>query len=280
MLEGAMLVWFLMTGASFLFVVGDSLFNGVTSWVQRVAWILVTLYTGPVGLFFYLLTCRRPFPRGHDRFTQATWKQGVNSEMHCVAGDATGIILAAMLVHLLPLSNGWDILVEYSFGFVSGLFVFQALMMLPMFGSYVQAVRRTVFAETVSMNFVMIGMIPTMVLLAPMWPGSDDPLTPQFWFRMSLATVVGAIIAFPINWWLVAKHLKHGCMTLPGKDGPAFAMGHRSPEAEGHDHMDMGAGHMKMRALTIRQAIAWVAGTYLMLIAALWITSRFTPITF
>ena len=50
MLDGAMLVWFSLTGLSLLFVLWDSISNGVTSWVQRAAWILVTLYTGPVGL--------------------------------------------------------------------------------------------------------------------------------------------------------------------------------------------------------------------------------------
>ncbi|MDP5217790.1 DUF4396 domain-containing protein [Ruegeria sp. 2205SS24-7] len=286
---GAMLVWFLLTGASVAFVVWDSLFNGVTSWVQRAAWVLVTLYTGPVGLFFYLLTCRRPFPGGHDAFTKATWKQGVNSEMHCVAGDATGIIVAAILLHFLALPNGWDIVVEYSFGFISGLFVFQALMMLPMFGSYGQAVRKTIFAETASMNFVMTGMIPTMVLLAAAWPGSEDPLSPEFWFRMSLATVVGAVVAFPVKNWLVASHLKHGCMTLPGADGPAPGAGHRSPEMAGHEGMEMGGhmghemGHdhkMAMRSLPAGQALAWIIGTYALLLAALWLTGRLVPITF
>ena len=118
MLNGAMLVWFVLTGLSLLFVLWDSLTNGVTSWVQRIAWILVTAYTGVFGLFFYLVTCRRPFPGGHDRFTQATWKQAVNSEMHCLAGDATGILLAAIAVSSLGLANGWDITVEYLAGFI------------------------------------------------------------------------------------------------------------------------------------------------------------------
>ncbi|WP_218961115.1 DUF4396 domain-containing protein [Ruegeria sediminis] len=280
-----MLVWFLLTGASVLFVVWDSVSNGVTSWVQRAAWILVTLYTGPVGLFFYLMACRRPFPGGHDQFTKATWKQGVNSEMHCVAGDATGIIVAAVLVYSMALPNGWDIVVEYSFGFISGLFIFQALMMLPMFGSYAQAVRKTVFAETVSMNMVMTGMIPTMVLLSAAWPGSENPLTPAFWFRMSLATVVGAVIAFPMNWWLVANHLKHGCMSLPGADGPAPALGHESPEGPDHSDKPMGddmSGHkmMEMNTLSTPRMLGWVMGTYAILIAALWLTSRFVPIEF
>ncbi len=173
MLDGAMVVWFALTAGAVLFVVGDSLFNGVTSWVQRIAWILVTVYTGPVGLFFYLLACRRPFPGGHDRYTRVPWKQSLNSEMHCLAGDATGIIVAAAIVPALALSNGWDITIEYAAAFVTGLFIFQALMMIGMYGShYVKAVRKTIFAETVSMNFVMVGMIPVMVTLEAAWPSS------------------------------------------------------------------------------------------------------------
>ena len=130
MLDGAMLVWFVLTAFSVGFVVWDSVTNGVTSWVQRLAWILVTFYTGPVGAFFYVWACRRPFAGAHDAYTKATWKQGLNSEMHCLAGDATEIIVAASIVPLFGLSNGWDALLEYLAGFVCGLFIFQALMMI------------------------------------------------------------------------------------------------------------------------------------------------------
>ncbi len=245
MIDGAMLVWFILTAGCTMFIIWDSLTNGVTSWVQRAAWILVTAYTGPVGAFLYLLVCRRPFPGGHDRFTEPTWKQGLNSEMHCLAGDATGIIVAASIVPAFALSNGWDVTIEYLAGFVSGLFIFQALMMRGMYnGDYLLAVRKTLFAETVSMNFVMAGMIPTMVVLAAAWEGSEDPLSPTFWFRMSLASIVGGALAYPINYWLVKNHLKHGCMTLPGADGPAYGLGHRSLEpavarTESHEPMIM-----------------------------------------
>ena len=158
MLDGAILLWFLLTGASLAFVIWDSITKGVTSWVQRLAWILVTAYTGPVGAFFYVLGCRRPFPGGHDQYTNVPWKQGLNSEMHCLAGDATGIIIAASIGPVFGLSNGWDITIEYLAGFVSGLLIFQALMMLDMYqGNYLLAVRKTLFAETVSMNCVMTG---------------------------------------------------------------------------------------------------------------------------
>jgi hypothetical protein len=306
MLDGAMLVWFLLTGASLAFVIWDSVTNGVTSWVQRAAWILVTAYTGPVGAFFYLLACRRPFPGGHDQFTAATWKQGLNSEMHCLAGDATGIIVAASIVPVFGLANGWDVTIEYMAGFVSGLFIFQALMMLGMYnGDYLMAVRKTLFAETVSMNFVMAGMIPTMVVLAAAWQGSENPLEPAFWFRMSLASIVGGALAYPINYWLVRNHLKHGCMTLPGADGPAHGLGHHSPESKAahsgsHEPMAMEnmkemegmapmshathSGHdhhaMAMKSLPFGESAAWVIGSYAMLLAALWLTHLWVPIRF
>jgi hypothetical protein len=37
MLDGAMLVWFLLTALAVAFVIRDSVANGVTSWVQRLA---------------------------------------------------------------------------------------------------------------------------------------------------------------------------------------------------------------------------------------------------
>ena len=31
---------------------------------------------------------------------------------------------------------------------------------------------------------------------------------------MSMALLAGFIVAYPMNWWLVANHLKHGMMTV------------------------------------------------------------------
>lgn len=275
MLAGALIVWFVLTGLSVLFVVYDSVTNGVTSWVQRAAWILVTIYTGPIGAFVYLLTCRRPFLGGHDEFTRPTWKQAMNSEMHCVAGDATGIMIAAAIVPVFGLANGWDAVLEYIAGFAVGLFIFQALMMRGMYdGDYWRAVRKTFFAETVSMNLVMTGMLPVMIILADAIPSSESPLNASFWFRMGIATIVGGIFAYPINYWLVKNHLKHGCMTLPGADGPAHGLGHQSPEAEGKH------GGMQMGELSFGAATAWIAGTYVILLLVLWLTSLWVPISF
>ena len=41
---------------------------------------------------------------------------------------------------------------------------------------------------------------------------------------MSMALLVGFIVAYPMNWWLVANHLKHGMMTVRPKEAAGMAM--------------------------------------------------------
>jgi len=276
-LNGVLLLWFTLTAGALVFVIWDSITNTPTSWVQRLAWTLVAFYTGPIGLFVYFLACRSPGPGMHDAFTRALWKQGVNSEMHCLAGDATGIVIAAAIVPVFMLPNGIDLLIEYTSAFSVGLLVFQALMMTDMYGgNYLLAVRKTFFAETVSMNMVMVRMIPTMVVLMRRWPASHDPRQPTFWFVMGMAAIAGGLTAYPINWWLVKNGLKHGCMTLPERSAPAPELGHRSMEmpAMGHAHT------MKMGEISLARAAAWVVGTTTLLLAAAWITTFFALIRF
>jgi hypothetical protein len=220
--------------------------------VQKLAWILVTAYTGPVGLFFYLLACRNPGPGLHGRFTEPHWKQALNSEMHCLAGDATGIILAAFVVSYFHLPNGIDLILEYLSAFVVGLLVFQALMMRSMYDNdYGKAVRKTFFAETVSMNMVMVGMIPTMVVLMHHLAYGDDPLHPLFWFIRGMATIAGGITAYGINSWLVRNKLKHGCMTLPER-GAGVAVGGRGPAPDGHGARPKAPGQRACRSRDAR----------------------------
>ena len=134
MLDGIMIVWFVLTALSLLFAIYDLSTNTPVSWVQKLAWILVIAYTGPFGLFVFLLACRNPGKGLHATFTRANWKQGVNSEMHCLAGDATGIILCAIILSFFSLTPGVDLILEYVSAWIIGLFIFQALMMLDMFG--------------------------------------------------------------------------------------------------------------------------------------------------
>jgi len=43
---------------------------------------------------------------------------------------------------------------------------------------------------------------------------------------MSMGLLVGFLIAYPMNWWLVANHLKHGMMTVRPASAVAGAFSH------------------------------------------------------
>ncbi len=216
MLDGVILMWFILTAASLGFVIWDQLRNTPSTGVMKIAWALVVAYTGPIGLFVYLLSCRQPLPGSHDRFISAHWKQSVGSLSHCLAGDATGIVVAGSVVFFFGLPNGWDLVTEYLAGFVVGLLIFQALFMRDMYdGRYWRAVRGVFFAETVSMNMLMTGMFAVMLILMSAIPDGDNPFAPRFWFIMSMASIAGALTAYPINSWMVGRGIKHGMMSAP-----------------------------------------------------------------
>jgi hypothetical protein len=210
-----LVVWFALAAASTGYVAWDQYQNNPEPAVMKWGFILVTLYMGPFGLLLYVLADKEPRPGEHETFIAPLWKQGVGSTIHCVAGDATGIILAAAVTALLGLPMWVDLIVEYAAGFAFGLFIFQSLFMKSMMGgTYRENVRRSFLPEFISMNFMMAGMAPVMSFLMM---GRDMramvPTELLFWGVMSLGVIAGLTSAYPSNVWLVARRLKHGLMT-------------------------------------------------------------------
>src|SRR5213082_1639282 len=92
-----LVAWFAVAIISTMWVGWDQCRNNPEPAVMQWGFILVTLYMGPLGLLLYVLADKEPRPGTHEQFTAPLWKQGVGSTIHCVAGDATGIILAAAI---------------------------------------------------------------------------------------------------------------------------------------------------------------------------------------
>ncbi|HET6222623.1 MAG TPA: DUF4396 domain-containing protein, partial [Dongiaceae bacterium] len=234
--------WFALALASTVYVGVDQYRHNPEPMVMKWGFILVTLYVGPIGWLLYVLADKEPRPGEHERFTAPLWKQGVGSTIHCVAGDATGIILAAAVTAALGLPMWLDLIVEYVAGFAFGLFIFQSLFMKSMMGgSYLENLRRSFLPELVSMNFMMAGMAPVMSFLMM---GRDMramvPTELLFWGVMSFGVIAGFAAAWPWNVWLVSQRLKHGLMTVR-EPGSRFEVG--AKPAEGKSHAAGPAGH-------------------------------------
>src|SRR5277367_4202157 len=147
MLNGVMLLWFLLTAMAVAFVAID-IRTTPESPVLKWGFILLTAYTGPVGAFLYVLGCREPLPGLHERYTAIRWRQVLGSTMHCVAGDGIGVLAGAAIASYFTLSRPVDVLLEYCLGFGFGWTIFQALFMRDTAGgSYRRALAKTFLPE-------------------------------------------------------------------------------------------------------------------------------------
>lgn len=238
--------WLIVAALSAAYVAWDQFSGNPEPVVMKWGFVLVTLYMGPIGLLLYVMSDKEPTPGGHEEFVRPLWKQGVGSTVHCVAGDATGIIVAAVITAVVGLPMWADLIVEYTAGFLFGLLIFQALFMRKtMGGSYAENVRRSFLPELISMNCMMAGMAPVMVNLMmgrdmrAMWPGE-----PLFWMVMSLGIIAGFAIAYPVNVWMVSRGMKHGLMTARAKGIPEEKQEGTSSHAKHKEASSSGTGGM------------------------------------
>src|SRR5215813_8215333 len=98
MLDGVMLLWFVLAAAALLFVASTN-HSSITpeSPVLKWGFVLLTAYIGVVGGFLYVLGCREPLPGLHEQYVAARWRQVLGSTVHCVAGDGVGILVGAVI---------------------------------------------------------------------------------------------------------------------------------------------------------------------------------------
>ncbi|MEO8029956.1 MAG: DUF4396 domain-containing protein [Gemmatimonadota bacterium] len=275
--EGVMLVWFVLTGLSIAFVSVD-IRSTPAHPVLKWAFMILALFAGPVAAFFYVVGCREPLRGSHEAFVAVRWRQVLGSTMHCAAGDGLGIIAGAAVAAHWRMTTWADLSLEYVLGFGFGWAVFQALAMREMAGgSYLRSLRTTFVPEFLSMNLLMAGMVVTRRSLMPHMDGAADPRHAGFWFIMSLALIAGFILAYPMNWWLVAKGLKHGMITvrpagqLPGRSivstgdqtsslPPHASHGERHPAVVVSSAAKVGMTILSTACLTIGIALAtWMS---------------------
>lgn len=282
MLDGAMLMWWILTVPSFLFVLIDIFRTTPEATVMKWAFVILTAFTGPVGAFFYVLGCREPIKGTHEQYVAVRWRQVLGSTMHCAAGDGIGIIAGAAIGAALTLTFWPDFGLEYVLGFSFGWGYFQAFAMKDMAGGdYAKSLKMTFLPEFLSMNCLMSGMLLVSKFWMPRVEGGSDPARPEFWFIMSMALLAGFITAYPMNWWMVSNHMKHGMITVLSRErepAPTAAMApaHMADMSPG-DMADMESGGMEMpeaaRSLKIRMIVVSVA----VLAVTLWLVTTYAP---
>lgn len=233
-MEALLLVYIIVgiAGAIFVVVHGHRLLPDVMA-AQRIAWAFTALLLPIIGVVLYLASYRRP------RMMKQQMVHWVRpGAIQAAAATAMGFGYGAPLMIVIgyafvyfgfPLFFG-----EWAGGWT---FIFGAGMPLMMAGMYVCAVLlawpfvqvpmaammsrtgpttvawRTLGVTSLSMAAVSLGMMSTawwmLMAHSPMMPKEDQIL----WFgSMWLASSVGFLIAWPLNWPMVRAQLKSGAM--------------------------------------------------------------------
>lgn len=211
-----LVIWFVSAFLAALWATYDLIANQPKIMpVIKIAWVLIILYLGVIGLALYIYSCRvRPDQR-HDEFVAPMWKRALGSTIHCVSGDALGIVIVAVLVSNTRLPMAVEFAIEYVFAFLFGWLLFQVTPIMVFMGkTFREALFAGVRAEFVSLTVMVMGMFPTMYALMKAVGGSSghmpSPLSLEFWGIMSASIGVGFVVSYPASWWLVKVGWKRG----------------------------------------------------------------------
>lgn len=183
--------------------------------VIKVAWVLIILYLGIAGLILYILSCRAPASVDHSTYVAPMWKRALGSTIHCVSGDALGIVAVAVIVNRAHLPIATEFALEYAFAFLFGWLIFQVAPIRVFMGkSLREALVSGARAEFVSLTAMVAAMFPTMYLLMGAASQSGGhmpaPTNLEFWGIMSASIAVGFVASYPASWWMVSKGWKRG----------------------------------------------------------------------
>ena len=120
--------------------------------------------------------------------------------------------MSAMVVtRWLRMSFWSELWIEYVVGFAFGWLMFQYNAMRQMGNPPLLALWKGGRAEFFSMITVMLGMGLVMRFVTPTVVGTPPPPnSAAFWGFGALGLLVGAVLTYPLNWWMIRIGWKHG----------------------------------------------------------------------
>ncbi len=138
--------------------------------------------------------------------TSEKFKLATSATVHCLLGCGIGEVVGVVIGTALALSNVQTLVLAVSLGFVFGF----ALGLIPLLKAQFRlkdAIRQVLIAEGLS----ILVMETAEVLIEVYTPGvmAAGLTSWLFWAGMTLALVAGFIAAFPVNYILVGKGIRH-----------------------------------------------------------------------
>ena len=126
---------------------------------------------------------------------------------HCLLGCTIGEVLGLSIGVTLGIGLWFTLSLAVALAFVFGM----GLAVLPLIRGHGMSFKRALatiwLGEAVSIAVMEIAMNVVDFALGGM--GAMSVAEPIFWYSLLAAIPAGFIAAWPVNWWLIGKNLKH-----------------------------------------------------------------------
>ena len=138
---------------------------------------------------------------------QTAYRQlALQATIHCLTGCGVGDILGVIIGTFFGLSYVTRIIVGVIFGFIFG-FIFSAIPLLKANISFGSAANIILTTETLSILVMEAAEAGTELVFPGMRRMGLIHL--QYWIGLITALIAGFIVAFPVNYLLVKKGVRH-----------------------------------------------------------------------
>ncbi|NKC02302.1 MAG: DUF4396 domain-containing protein [Pseudomonadales bacterium] len=129
-----------------------------------------------------------------------------HATLHCLTGCVIGEVTGLSIGLLLGLSVWSTIILATSLAYISGFTLGLLPVMKHKKKSFLEALKMIWLGEAISIGVMEIVMNAVDYAMGGMQ--ADSILSPIFWIAIVVAVIAGFLAAWPVNWWLLSKHLK------------------------------------------------------------------------
>lgn len=153
----------------------------------------------------HLAAAQHPAAHAHGHHDGGGWHAAAMVTTHCLTGCLIGEWTGLAIGVALSLPVRVTVVLATALAFVSGF----GLTMWPLLrrGMALGAALRTVFiGEAVSIGVMEIMMNTVDYAMGGM--GVRNLFAARYWVALSVATVVGFLAAWPVNFWLLGRNMK------------------------------------------------------------------------
>lgn len=184
--------------------------------IMEVTWPVTGLYLGPLGWWAYRRMGRTVHDtHGEHKPDKPFWQSVFVSVTHCGGGCTLGDIISDSAIFVFGVSvTSIALLNAYILDFIAAYLLGILFQYLPIRSmgepSRITALWKAVKADTLSLISFEIGLFGWMALVQLVWfPQHLEANDPVFWFMMQIGMAIGFLTAYPTNWWLVRRGIKH-----------------------------------------------------------------------